>query len=119
MVWGHHVREYLDHGENLFLHDSFLNGSFIDCKDSCMLLVRKYLKEGCRFLDPVEVGWSFYPLVEDVPLAPGRGVFVDLGRGYHFGDSCVCRIIRIRCLSAHVRGDSLQGKEGGRLSISV
>ena len=84
-----------------------------------MYLMRKYLKEGYGFLYLVWFVGGFYPLVEDVPLAPGRGVLVDLGRGYSFGDSCVCNIIRSSFLSAHVWGGSLQGKEGGRWSISV
>ena len=65
------------------------------------------MKEWHGVLDAMEVEWDLEPSAESVPLPPGCGVLVDLGRGEVFGDRRVCSIVRSRCLAVHGRRHSL------------
>ena len=55
------------------------------------------------------------PAAEAVPLPPGCGVFVELGRGEAFGDSRVCSIVCSRRFAADGRRHILPGKGWGKI----
>ena len=42
-VWGPHGREDLSHGADVLLHDLFVNGLVVGCKEAWADLVSKYL----------------------------------------------------------------------------
>ena len=91
------------------LHASFLNGFFLDRKDSRAYLVSEDLEESHGVLDALEVGWDLEPTAEAVPFPPVRGVLVNLGIGEVLSESRVCSIVRSRCFVADDRRHSLHG----------
>ena len=113
-VWGPHGRKVLAHRADVLLHASFQNGIFLDRKDARAYLVNKYLEERRGVLDAVEVGWYLEPAAEDVPVVPGCGVLVDLGRGEALGFSRMSSIVCSRRFAADSGSTFSRARDGGR-----